>query len=115
MAERKTDLLKRMPIFSRCAKAELEHLARNTDEIDVEPGRTLIVQGQPNHTFYIVCTGELDVMVDGNQIDRLAPGDFFGEITMIAPGPATATVVTRTPVQVLVMSHAQFQNAIRAD
>jgi CRP-like cAMP-binding protein len=115
VADRKMEHLRRMPLFSRCSKAELENLARNTDEIDIGAGRALITQGQSNHTFYVLLAGEVDVDVDGKQIDHLVPGDFFGEITMIAPGPATATVVTKTPVEVLVMSHAQFHNAIRAD
>jgi CRP-like cAMP-binding protein len=32
---------------------------------------------------------------------------------MLDGGPATATVTTTTPVELLVMSHAQFHNAIK--
>jgi CRP-like cAMP-binding protein len=38
----------------------------------------------------------------------LRPHDFFGEISMMALNPATATVVARTPVRAYVMSHLQF-------
>lgn len=54
MADRKADHLKHVPLFARCSKAELRVLEMNTDEVSVEPGRTLIAQGQPNHTFYIL-------------------------------------------------------------
>ncbi|TMD72925.1 MAG: cyclic nucleotide-binding domain-containing protein, partial [Chloroflexi bacterium] len=43
------------------------------------------------------------------------PGSFFGEISMLDRGPATATVVTSGPSKVMVMSHAQFRDAIRAN
>jgi CRP-like cAMP-binding protein len=115
MADRKLDQLKRMPIFARCSKSELECLAMNTDDVDLEAGRTLIEEGHPNHTFYMLLQGEVEVAIHGHPTRRLGPGDFFGEISMIHPGPATATVVTSTPVAALVMSHAQFHNAIRAD
>ena len=90
-------------------------MALNTDEVDIKEGRTLITQGHPNHTFYVLLAGEVEVEVDGKPMERLGPGSFFGEITMIDPGPATATVVTTSPVEALVMSHAQFHNAIKAD
>ena len=37
--------------------------------------------------------------------------------TLIRQGsrPATATVVTRTPVRLMVMSHAQFRDSIKAN
>ncbi len=114
MADRKMDHLRRIPIFSRCRKAELESLAQNTDEVDLEAGRTLIVQGRPNHNFCVILKGEVDVDVHGQPIDHLGPGQFFGEISVLDGGPATATVITTTPVEVVVMSHAQFHNAIKA-
>ena len=115
MADRKMEYLKRVPIFARCSRSELETLARNTDEIDLPAGRTLIEQGHPNHTFFVILRGEVTVDVQGKPADRLGPDDFFGEISMIDGGPATATVTTATPVEALVMSHAQFHNAIRGN
>ncbi len=115
MADRKVEQLKKMPIFARCTKSQIENLARNADEAEVEQGRVLIVQDEPNHTFFMLLTGEVAVAVRGLPPVRLGPGEFFGEISMVDPGPATATVTTATPVEMLVMSHAQFHNAIKAD
>jgi CRP-like cAMP-binding protein len=115
MANRKIDHLKQIPIFSRCTKAELESLAQNTDEVDLEAGRTLIVQGRPNHTFFVILKGEVDVEVHGQPTDHLGPRQVFGEISMLDGGPATATVLTSTPVEALVMSRTQFHNAIKAN
>ena len=115
MVDRKTDQLKHVPLFARCSKSELRVLEMNTDEVSVEAGRTLIVQGQPNHTFYILVDGEVEVRIQGQAPRHLGPGDFFGEMSMIDTGPAVATVVTKTPVVALVMSHAQFHNAVKAN
>jgi CRP-like cAMP-binding protein len=115
MADYKLDQLRRIPIFADCSKPELKILARNTDQIDFPAGRMLIVQGAHNHTFFLLLQGEVQVDVTGLPPQRLGPGDFFGEITMLAPGLATATVVTTAPSLALVMSHAQFRNAIKTN
>jgi CRP-like cAMP-binding protein len=115
MADPKLDELKRVPIFSRCSRSELQTLAHNTDEVSLPAGRTLIEQGRSNHSFYILIKGEAEVQRDGDTVSHLGAGDIFGEISMLDRGPATATVVTTTPVEALVMSHAQFRDAVRSE
>lgn len=115
MADPKLEQLKRVPIFSQCSRSEFQTLARNTDQVSLPAGRTLIEQGHPNHSFYILLQGEADVLVNGNRVGQMKSGDVFGEISMLDRGSATATVVTTTPVEVLVMSHAQFRDAVRSD
>lgn len=81
--------------------------------MDVPAGRELVHQGNPGDTFYVLLDGQADVEVDGKPRPTLEPGDFFGEISMLDRGPATATVVTRTPARLMVMSHAQFRDAVK--
>ena len=102
-------------MFANSARKELEFLATRTDEVEVEAGRTLIRQGSPSDSFYLLLDGEAAVEVDGKARPPLEPGRFFGEISMLDRGPATATVVTKTPVRLMVMSHAQFRDAIKAN
>jgi CRP-like cAMP-binding protein len=111
----KVDALSRVPLFAKSAPKELEFLATRIDEVQVEAGRTLIRQGSPGDSFYLLLDGEAEVEVDGKARPPLGPGRFFGEISMLDRGPATATVVTKTPVRMMVMSHAQFRDAIKAN
>jgi CRP-like cAMP-binding protein len=109
----KVEALRQVPLFNSSGHKELEFLATHTKEIDVEAGRTLIRQGSPNDTFYVLLEGEADVEVDGQARPPLGPGTFFGEISMLDRGPATATIVTTTPARLMVMSHAQLREAIK--
>jgi CRP-like cAMP-binding protein len=59
--------------------------------------------------------GEAEVQADGKARPPLRAGSFFGEISMLDGGPATATVVTKTPARLMVMSHAQFRDAIKSN
>jgi CRP/FNR family transcriptional regulator, cyclic AMP receptor protein len=115
MSNAKIEALSKVPLFARCGRKELEFLVRHTDEVDLPAGRTLITQGKAADSFYLLLAGEATVRVDGRDRPALEPGSFFGEISMLDRGPATATVVTNGPSKVMVMSHAQFRDAIRAN
>lgn len=114
MRDPKTKPLGEVPLFARCSKKELDFVASRTDEVDVPAGRQLARQGQSGDSFYLLLEGESDVEVDGKLRRTLKPGDFFGEISMLDRGPATATIVTRTPARLMVMSHSQFRDAIKS-
>lgn len=114
MGDSKTDHLSRVPLFSLLSKRELEFVASRTDEVDVKAGEKLTTQGSPGETFYVLLDGEAQVDVDREPRRTLKAGDFFGEIGMLDRGPATATVTTTTPAKLLVMSHSQFRDAIKA-
>jgi len=115
MSDPKTEALGRVPVFAGCSREELEFLVTRTDDVNVQAGKTLIRQGKPGDTFYVLLEGEADVDVDGLARPSMQPGSFFGEISMLDRGPATATVVTKTPAKLMVMSHAQFRDAIKAN
>ncbi len=115
MSDPKLDALKRVPLFSHCSRESLQFVASRTDEISVDAGRTLIKQGEPGDSFYVLLDGEADVFVDGKPRRTMKTGDFFGEISMLDRGPATATVTVKTPARAMVMSHVQFRDAIKGD
>ena len=115
MSDPKIEALGRVPLFAACSRKELEFLITRTDEVDVRAGQTLIKQGSPGDTFYLLLDGEATVKVDGHDRPPLGHGSFFGEISILDRGPATATVVTTTPGRLMVMSHAQFRDAIKAN
>jgi CRP-like cAMP-binding protein len=111
----KADRLKAIPLFSHCSKKELEFLSSRVDEISLPVGKTLLVEGQPTDTFYILLEGEVEVSRHGQPVARLKAGDFFGEIGMLDRGPATASVTTTQPAETLALSHAQFRDAIKGN
>jgi CRP-like cAMP-binding protein len=82
--------------------------------VSVPAGTTLITEGKGNHAFYLRAEGEAEVLVGGQHRRTLRAGDFFGEISMLEVDPASATVVTTTPVRLYVASHEQFM-ALKAN
>jgi CRP-like cAMP-binding protein len=100
--------LGQIPLFSRLSSADLQFLATKMEEIRVPAGTALITEGKGNHAFFLLLDGEVDVFVGGTHRRTMGRHDFFGEISMMVLDPATATVVTRTPVRAYVMSHPHF-------
>jgi CRP-like cAMP-binding protein len=111
----KVEGLKHVAVFSECSKHELEWIASRMDEIDVGAGEVLTHQDQPGHTFYVLLDGQVEAAIDGKPVAILGPGDFFGEISMLDRGPATATVTSKAPSKLLVMSHEQFRDAVKSN
>ncbi len=115
MNDPKVDALSKVPLFASLSKHELEFVASRADEVDAPAGKFLTTQGVPGDTFYVLLDGEARVDIDDELRRTLVPGDFFGEISMLDRGLGTATITTTKPSRLLVMSHAQFRDAIKAN
>jgi CRP/FNR family transcriptional regulator, cyclic AMP receptor protein len=115
MADPKVEHLRGVPLFAALTGKQLAFVASRVDEVDVPAGKTLVAQGAGNHSLHIVTAGEVEVTVDGQRRRSIGPGGYFGEISMVDRSPATATVTATSPLHLLVLSHAQFRDAIKAD
>jgi CRP/FNR family transcriptional regulator, cyclic AMP receptor protein len=105
----KIALIRRAPLFSNCSRKELEAIAALADEIDLPKGKTLIREGERGREFFVLLEGEADVKKGRRTIRTMHPGDFFGEIALIANTPRTATVVAKTPLRTLVITDRAFR------
>jgi CRP-like cAMP-binding protein len=114
VSDSKTDLLSRVPLFSNLSRRELEFVASKADDVEAPAGQVLTTQGRLGDSFYVLISGEAEVEIDGAKRRTLKTGDFFGEISMLDRGLATATITTTKDCRMLVMSHAQFRDAIKS-
>jgi CRP-like cAMP-binding protein len=108
VTDEKLEHLKRVPLFSRMGRHELERLGQLTDEIEVGLDQHVTEQGEAGNEFFVVLDGRLMVL-DGNKpISTLGPGDFFGEIALIESVPRTATVRAEGIARLMVVGHREF-------
>ena len=109
----KIELLKRVPLFERCSKAELQQIARLADEILLPDGQILTREDQPGREFFVLVEGQVDVRRKGRLVKKLSGGDFLGEIALVADVPRTATVTATTPLRALVMIDRDFRSLMK--
>jgi CRP-like cAMP-binding protein len=108
--DEKLDLLHRIPLFSSFDHRRLERLGMLADEVDVPAGKVLMRQGETGTDMMVVASGSVSVERDGNRLNTLGPGDFFGEIALVDGGARTATVTAEEPTRLLVITHRDFHS-----
>jgi hypothetical protein len=74
---------------------------------EIEAGTTVVEQWDTSQDFFLIRSGQADVLVDGERVARLGPDEFFGEIAALDWGagfgyPRIAEVVAAEPLEVLV-------------
>jgi CRP-like cAMP-binding protein len=94
------DELKKVPLFSGLSQRQLKQLAKDFHERRVKPGTALIKQGEMSGIdCFVIAEGEAAVQVDGVEVDRIGPGDYFGELALVSEQVRTASVVALTPMR----------------
>ncbi|HEX8098622.1 MAG TPA: cyclic nucleotide-binding domain-containing protein [Actinomycetota bacterium] len=105
--------LKAMQCFDQLEADDLSELLDRGEWVKINPGQTLIEQGEVGDAFYAISSGQADVFEDGNLKRTLGPGSFFGEIALLFSVPRTATVVAKTPMRVFRLDSEGFDRLVR--
>ena len=108
----KIDLIRKVPLFARCSRAELKEIALLADEIDLHEGKEMTREGAPGREFFVLLHGTADVKKNRRRVNTLGPGDFFGEIALVSREPRTATVIATSPVRALVITDRSFRRLL---
>ncbi|WP_314948894.1 cyclic nucleotide-binding domain-containing protein [Bradyrhizobium cosmicum] len=90
------------PFFGGLTDASLDLLMSMLVECRFDAGATVVAEGDPGRSLFIVKSGRLTVSKRANSgsvipISVLEPGDFFGEMTLIEMQNRSATVVAESP------------------
>src|SRR5262245_4753243 len=79
------DFLGGQPPYDALDSADLEALARLVEVEYFTAGSTIVTAGEPPLThFFVVRTGEVEVVDRGRVIDVLGSGDTFGQISVLS-------------------------------
>ena len=106
--------LTRVELLAGLPGEQLAQLAGRLEREDVQPGSTVVREGEPGERFYIVLSGMLNVSQQGLGERRiLRPGDSFGEVALAMGIPRTASVRAVTPAVVASCDRETFDELLR--
>lgn len=106
--EAKVEALRGSPLFHGLARSELAQLVKESEDVEIGPGKMLCAQGDSAREFFVILEGEAEVTKDGLRLRSLGPGDFFGEVALLEQSTRTATVTATTPVRFFVLTRHAF-------
>jgi len=95
------ETLRRFNLFADLDRAQLQAIADPDSERSFAAGERIMRRGMSGMGFYVILEGDATVTLGGEELNRLRPGDFFGEISTLLDEPLTADITAETPVRVL--------------
>ena len=98
-----------IPLFAGLSKDDQKVVAQYADEVDVPAGTKLAEEGRLAYEFFAIKDGTADVTIGGQHAAALGPGDFFGEIGLLAGDRRVASVVATTPMRLVVLTGSQLR------
>lgn len=92
-------------LFNTCSPDELKELADGLDKCCYRSGATIFLQGEIASRLMLVESGTVGVYQrrgrEKNRVAELGPGSYFGEISLLMPRAATATVKAETETSII--------------
>jgi len=108
--------LRKSPLFEGLSDPELQHLVDNAKPVSLRTGETLMKQGEPGNSAYVVIEGGFEIQKQSGpsviKIDVRQPGEIIGEMALLSNAPRSATVVAVCDSETLCISQEAFENLL---
>jgi putative ABC transport system ATP-binding protein len=110
------EFLRRYPLFSDLQTSTLSEVADKMMVEEAQAGDIVIRQGDPGEQFYLIRSGQVEVIVeeDGKSrtVAELGEGQYFGEAALLRDEPRNATIVARTKSVFYTLGKADFKDVL---
>jgi CRP/FNR family cyclic AMP-dependent transcriptional regulator len=107
------ELRKRFPYLTKHTSLdEIGAFIKQLNVRDIEPGEVVIHDGEPSNSLFLVWDGELTCYIEDKgrkvQIGHITSGQYIGEVSILDPGNATASVEAITNCTLLELTRPNF-------
>jgi len=110
--DRRAELLGGCPLFGGVRAEDLVAIGERAIEVDFPADHVIARQGEIGTGLFVVTEGSVRVVRDGEELARLGPGDFFGEMSVIDGLPRVAGVITTEPTRCLALASWEFERLV---
>ena len=100
------------PLFTPFTPLERIGLAARFHFLEIDEGLRIVTEGEKSSGLFVLLAGEAKATTGKRTLAHLESGDVFGEISLIANQPATASIVTLCKSFVLYLPRRDFSEVI---
>jgi CRP-like cAMP-binding protein len=115
MAEAPVELVKQVPLFSDLDNRELKQVAQSMKERTFSAGQVVTEEGRGGIGFFVIADGTAKVSIGGSEVRTFGPGDYFGEIGLIADMDRTATITAESDLRCYGMTSWDFRPLVEGN
>jgi small-conductance mechanosensitive channel/CRP-like cAMP-binding protein len=110
-------VLHAVPIFAALSEEDHGELARVAVPTLYAQGEVVVREGGAGRSMFVVVSGGVVVRVGdgGNEVARIAPGGFFGEMSLLTGAPRNATVSALADSELLEIDLEPFRRFVLAN
>ena len=108
-------VLQRVPLFADLSKREVQQIARLFKVRRFSEGETVVQEGSGGAAFFVIESGEAEVVIRGKKRATLKADDYFGEIAMIDEGTRMATIVAVSELVCYGLTYWDFRPLVVAN
>jgi CRP/FNR family transcriptional regulator/CRP/FNR family cyclic AMP-dependent transcriptional regulator len=108
-------VLAAVPLFDGLSRRHVKRLANVAEVADYMADHAIVREGEAGDAFFVVLAGQAKVTTKGKLVNRVLPGDHFGEISLLDGDVRTATVTSETPMTLLMLSRPKFLKLLREE
>jgi CRP-like cAMP-binding protein len=101
--------LEKSSLFAGLSQDQIRKAAERFDDSSYLEGHSVLTEGLSGPDFFIILDGEADVIVDGEVVHHLGPGDFFGEVAALDGKERTASIKATTRLRCLTLGDGSFR------
>jgi voltage-gated potassium channel len=108
-------MVARVPLFSHLTAGDIAHIMQLLRAQRVEAGSIIVRRGEPAHSMYFIAEGEVEIRLGPHgksRSVRLGAGNFFGERAILKKTDRSSTVISVSPVKLLVLEASDFTSLI---
>lgn len=110
--DERSALLAATPLFAGIDASGLDRIAARVVEVEFAPDQVIVRQGEVGTGFFVVASGGVRVVRDGQTLATLGPGAFFGELSVLDGRPRTAQVIATVPTLCLALASWEFEAVV---
>jgi serine/threonine protein phosphatase PrpC len=111
----KLDVLKGMQMFRFLSYKELVQIAAISQMLEVGKDQVIYSAGQPGDAMYIVTSGQVRLVKDGQVVAELARGHHFGEMALVDRTTRSLTAVAGDTTRLVVLQRKEFIELIKRE